>query len=150
MNTKNTIQSRDTTTPPARFSQRRAIKGLATTATSPVNSVPVALTPLTYRKPSPTKSLPDPMLALVEPSTVIEAKIDVGLGNQLFIRGQGNGLNWFEGVRLCCRDANTWVWSSRQAKDRVVFKLLLNDQVWAKGNDLVVEPGQKIEVVPFF
>jgi hypothetical protein len=32
----------------------------------------------------------------------------------------------------------------------VVFKLLLNDQVWAKGEDVVVEAGRKIEVVPFF
>jgi hypothetical protein len=32
----------------------------------------------------------------------------------------------------------------------VVFKLLLNDQVWTKGEDAVVEAGRKIEVVPFF
>jgi hypothetical protein len=32
----------------------------------------------------------------------------------------------------------------------VVFKLLLNDQVWAKGEDVVVEAGRKIEVVPVF
>jgi hypothetical protein len=42
--------------------------------------------------------------------TVVEAKINVGLGNHLFIRGQGDGLSWFEGVPLNCVDATTWVW----------------------------------------
>ena len=82
--------------------------------------------------------------------TVIEAKINVGLGNHLFIRGQGDGLSWFEGVPLNCVDATTWVWSTRHAKEKVVFKLLLNDQVWAKGEDVAVAAGEKIEVVPFF
>ena len=82
--------------------------------------------------------------------TVVEAKIDVGMGNLLFIRGQGDGLSWFQGVSLNCVDATTWVWSTREAREKVVFKLLLNDQVWAKGEDVVVEAGRKIDVVPFF
>jgi hypothetical protein len=88
--------------------------------------------------------------APAEQVTVVEAKIDVGLGNQIFIRGQGDGLSWFEGVPLNCVDATTWVWSTRQAREKVVFKLLLNDQVWAKGGDVVLEAGRKIAVVPFF
>jgi len=82
--------------------------------------------------------------------TVVEAKIDVGLGNLLFIRGQGHGLSWFEGVPLNCVDPATWVWSAGQAREKVVFKLLLNDQVWAKGEDVMVEAGRKIEIVPCF
>ena len=39
-----------------------------------------------------------------EQVTVVEAKINVGLGNILFIRGQGDGLSWFEGVPLNCVD----------------------------------------------
>jgi hypothetical protein len=85
-----------------------------------------------------------------EQVTVVEAKIDVGLGNTLFIRGQGDGLSWLKGVPLNCVDAKTWVWSNTQAKDKVVFKLLLNDEVWAKGEDVVAEVGRKIETVPFF
>jgi len=36
------------------------------------------------------------------------------------------------------------------AREKVVFKLWLNDQVWAKGEDVVVEAGRKIELVPSF
>ena len=82
--------------------------------------------------------------------TVVEAKIDVGLGNTLFIRGQGDGLSWLKGVPLNCIDASTWVWSTTQAKDKVVFKLLLNDEVWARGEDVVAEAGRKIEIIPCF
>lgn len=101
-------------------------------------------------KPAPGKIPSSQHPAPVEPVTVVAAKIDVGLGNRLFIRGQGDELSWFQGVPLNCVDATTWVWSTREAREKVVFKLLLNDQVWAKGEDIVVEAGRKIDVVPFF
>jgi len=55
-----------------------------------------------------------------------------------------------KGTPLVCKDASTWVWSTRQAKGKLVFKLLLNDVTWAQGEDLVVEAGRKIEVLPGF
>ena len=85
-----------------------------------------------------------------EQTTIIQAKTDVGFGNSLFIRGQGGGLSWDKGLPLSCVDGSAWVWSTKKAKGKVVFKLLLNDQVWAKGEDVVVEAGRKIEIVPVF
>ena len=82
--------------------------------------------------------------------TEIAARINVGWGNKLFIRGQGDGLSWDEGTPLVCAGDSTWVWSTRQAKASIVFKLLLNDQIWAAGPDGVVEPGNRLEVVPAF
>ena len=83
-------------------------------------------------------------------TTIVEAKIDVGFGNNLFLRGQGAaGLSWDRGIRLNCVDGKTWQWSGR-ADDKLKFKLLLNDTVWAKGEDLVAAPGQKVEVKPAF
>ena len=83
------------------------------------------------------------------PVTTIKAKIDVGFGNNLFVRGQGAGLSWERGIPLTCVDGQTWQWSGK-ADDRLTFKLLLNDSVWAKGEDIVAKPGQKVEVVPTF
>ena len=80
---------------------------------------------------------------------MIKAKIDVGFGNHLFVRGQGAGLSWERGVPLTCVDGQTWQWSGK-ADDRLTFKLLLNDSVWAKGEDMVARPGQNVEVVPMF
>jgi hypothetical protein len=82
--------------------------------------------------------------------TLVEAKIDVGFGNSLFIRGQGAGLSWEKGQPLTCTSGTKWVWPTTEAKDKVVFKLLLNDQLWAKGEDTVIEAGQKVELAPVF
>lgn len=85
-----------------------------------------------------------------EAVTVVEAKIDVGLGNALFIRGQGNGLSWDKGQPLNCLDASKWIWQAAPAQEKIVFKLLVNDVIWAKGEDIVVEAGRKIQVAPGF
>jgi hypothetical protein len=82
--------------------------------------------------------------------TLVKANIDVGFGNALFIRGQGQGLSWDKGLPLECVDETTWVWSTRNEHDKLVFKLLINDQTWAKGGDLVVAAGGRIEVNPAF
>lgn len=83
-------------------------------------------------------------------TTTIEAKIDVGFGNALFIRGEGAGLSWEKGVPLDCRDNSTWLWSGQNGRGHVEFKLLLNDAVWADGANLSVKPGEKVQVVPRF
>lgn len=79
----------------------------------------------------------------------IEAKIDVGFGNKLYLRGEGHGLSWNQGVPLINVDSSTWKWSG-EADANLKFKLLLNDCVWSKGEDLVATPGQKVEVAPAF
>ena len=82
--------------------------------------------------------------------TIIEAKIEVGAEDALFIRGQGEGLSWDKGLPLSRLYGRTWLWKTTAAKSRVIFKLLLNDQIWAKGEDLVVDAGRMIQIVPAF
>jgi hypothetical protein len=106
-------------------------------------ALPETNTPSLASRPAAV-SQPEPVV------TTIEAKIDVGFGNALFIRGQGDGLSWDKGTALECVNASTWVWSSNRVQDKVVFKLLVNDQVWSQGEDLVVEAGMKAEIVPAF
>ncbi|MBC8095528.1 MAG: hypothetical protein H7Y43_06930, partial [Akkermansiaceae bacterium] len=76
-------------------------------------------------------------------------KIDIGFGNKLFVRGQGAGLSWDHGIPLECVDSQTWRLTV-PAKDKLQFKLLLNDSVWAQGEDVVAAPGKRVEVVPAF
>jgi hypothetical protein len=82
-------------------------------------------------------------------TVTIEAMIDVGFGNSLFLRGEGKGLSWSHGVPLTNVDKSTWTWSG-EASDQVKFKLLLNDVVWSKGADLVAAPGDRVQVAPAF
>lgn len=114
---------------PTRKTSVKATKPATTT------TAPLALAPA----PKATRTLP----------TTIEAKIDVGFGNSLFVRGQGGGLSWERGIPLKNVDSSTWQWSAN-ATDTLVFKLLLNDTVWAQGEDVKAAPGQKIEIAPAF
>jgi hypothetical protein len=101
--------------------------------------------------PAPVKSAAPakmPVVTAAAPIT-IEAKIDVGFGNNLFVRGQGGGLSWDRGLPLENVDSKTWRLTV-PTKDEVQFKLLINDTVWAKGEDLVAPPGKKVEVSPAF
>ena len=83
-------------------------------------------------------------------TTVVAANVELGQGASLFIRGQGGNLRWDRGRPLTCIGPRRWVWSASGVKERVEFQLLLNDQVWARGENLVLGAGEKIEVAPDF
>ncbi len=121
--------------------------------TAAVASTPApapAAAPAPVKAAAPTKPAAPAKPAAAEPkATTIEVKIDVGLGNVVYLRGQGSGLNWERGVPLSCVDGGTWRWT-QTAANPITFKVLLNDQVWSAGSDLVVAPGQKVEVSPTF
>ena len=95
------------------------------------------------------RSTPSTLSTNGHKTVTIEAKIDVGFGNTLYMRGEGQGLSWNRGVPLTCVDSSTWQWTG-EASDALKFKLLLNDTVWSKGEDVVATPGQKIEIAPAF
>jgi hypothetical protein len=82
--------------------------------------------------------------------TTVLAKVDVGFGNALFIRGQGDGLSWEKGTPLECVAPSTWIWATDKASQPLVFKLLLNDQLWSQGDDWTVPLGESLEVAPVF
>jgi hypothetical protein len=122
---------------------RTSVQTFAALAVTPPAPAPRALA-IQDRKASAPKSG-----VSASKATTIEAKIDVGFGNTLYLRGQGPGLSWERGVPCECVDRNTWRWTAPRA-EKLTFKLLLNDSVWARGADLVIGPGEKVEIVPAF
>jgi hypothetical protein len=83
-------------------------------------------------------------------ATRIEAQVDIGFGNRLFLRGEGDGLSWIKGIPLTCVAPAIWVWSAEAPRQKLTFKLLLNDDLWSRGDNWVVQPGESIAVVPSF
>jgi hypothetical protein len=82
--------------------------------------------------------------------TVITAKIDVGFGNTLYLRGDGPGLSWNKGVALTCADDAAWTIKLANAARPIVFKFLLNDETWSRGEDYTAAPGTTAELEPTF
>lgn len=82
--------------------------------------------------------------------TVINARIDVGFGNTLYLRGEGPGLSWDVGVALESVADDTWSISLPANGKPVVFKFLINDLSWSVGSDYVIDSGAKVVLVPTF
>lgn len=127
-------------------------KGLKTTSRKKAIAKSLAELPETITQTaSPEVKLAETTTATARSAkpVTIEAKIDVGFGNALYLRGEGVGLSWSQGIPLTCVDGSTWKWTG-EAQDQLKFKLLLNDQIWSQGEDLVAKPGQKLEISPAF
>ena len=120
----------------------------ASALTKPTTATPVATPAPAAPVKAASAPAKTPIVTAAAPIT-IEAKINVGFGNKLFVRGQGAGLSWDHGIPLECVDSQTWRLTV-PAKDKLQFKLLLNDSVWAQGEDVVAAPGKKVEVTPAF
>ncbi|MFT3782953.1 MAG: hypothetical protein QM790_13175 [Nibricoccus sp.] len=75
----------------------------------------------------------------------------IGIGNKLFVRGEGPGLSWERGVPLQFVSIGKWRWESSDATAAVSLKLYKNDEVECVATGLVtLEPGHQREVTASF
>ena len=75
----------------------------------------------------------------------------IGIGNRLFIRGEGAGLSWEKGVPLQFVSIGKWRWETNDASAPVQFKLYKNDEVECTAlGQLSVDPGYQQEVIAAF
>lgn len=95
--------------------------------------------PIRAESASPKSSIP----------IVISARINIGFGNALYIRGEGPGLSWNKGTLLDCVSADLWKISLKGGRP-VVFKFLINDEIWNTGDDLFAELGSDSVYTPSF
>jgi hypothetical protein len=82
--------------------------------------------------------------------TTIVAKVDVGFGNMLFLRGTGPGLSWEKGVEMTNSGTDEWTWSTTKASADFVAKVLVNDVIWSFEPDSIIAAGSKTVIVPTF
>lgn len=81
--------------------------------------------------------------------TSIIARVDVGFGNALYVRGEGAGLSWDKGTPL--ENTTPYEWSlTSSKKGDVTFKFLINDELWAEGENLTVTAGSESISSPTF
>ena len=116
----------------------KPVKAVSETAPSISTDVAAASAPVVKSSP------------VVPQTTTVVAQIDVGFGNTLFIRGEGPGLSWEKGLRLDCVADDKWSHSIPETSKPIVFKFLINDLTWCKGDDFVAQPGTTVTVSPVF
>jgi len=98
----------------------------------------------TTARPAVKKTVPKVVV------TTIAAAIDVGFGNTLYLRGEGPGLNWDEGVAMDCVADDKWSLTIAESARPIVFKFLLNDETWCAGDDFTATPGSSVTLTPEF
>jgi hypothetical protein len=119
---------------------------------------PPAPKPPRARKAKPADDIPDLGL-MPETSESAESVITsdgftrliatayIGIGNKLFIRGDGPGLSWDKGVPLQFVSIGKWRWETPDATQGFTAKLYKNDQIECTGlGTLSLEPGHQHEV----
>lgn len=81
--------------------------------------------------------------------TTVVAKVDVGWGNHLYIRGEGAGLSWNSGILMDWSE-DGWIWTTSKATGPIQFKVLINDERWSEGDNVTVESGGTCIISPIF
>lgn len=128
---------------------KKATTTEAPSAKSAAKKAPAKAAPASEPAPKPVKKAaekkPVPATAGL---TAIVARIDVGFGNLLFVRGEGPGLSWDRGVPMDCVASDQWTWSTAAASRPFAYKVLINDERWSAGDDYVAEVGVENAVSP--
>ena len=83
-------------------------------------------------------------------TTTVVANVMIGIGNKPFLRGDGPGLSWDEGVSMNFLEIGKWAWSPPRKNASLTVQVYRNDQDPDKGGKVEVPPGQKLEITPDF
>ncbi len=110
-----------------------------------------AAAPKAAPKKAPAKKAAKKAVAKKKASkTVIEASIDVGFGNALFIRGDAPGLSWTKGIAMECKGADSWTITMSGVKSAFDYKILINDLHWSAGENERAKPNAVNASTPRF
>jgi hypothetical protein len=100
--------------------------------------------------PSPDEAAPATAVS-ADGATRLLVTAYIGIGNKIFLRGDGPGLSWDEGVPLQFVSIGKWRWETTDATVPVHAKLYKNDEVvCAALGKFTLDPGQQAEVTAAF
>ncbi len=83
-------------------------------------------------------------------TTTVVANVMIGIGNKPYLRGEGPGLSWEEGVSMNFVEIGKWAWSPPMKNAPLTVQIFRNDKDPDKGGKIEVKPGQKLEITPDF
>lgn len=84
------------------------------------------------------------------PKTKVAVKCNAGFPNNLYIRGEGAGLNWDRGTLLKNTKPDEWVWETNVPFEVCQFKILINDTQYEDGDNHFIEFGTWTQHTPHF
>ncbi len=107
--------------------------------------------PVAKKKPAARAAAPAVHAVATKPVlTTVTAQIDIGFGNALYVRGEGAGLSWDQGLLMNCVSDSEWQCVFGESARPIVFKFLVNDLSWSTGDDFSVTTGTNVTLTPTF
>lgn len=73
-----------------------------------------------------------------------------GAPAELYLRGEGGGLDWQKGTKLIPKNEDEWIWETDEPFQTGKFKVLINDKTYELGTNHDLYPGASIRVNPKF
>ena len=83
-------------------------------------------------------------------SITLVAHLNIDISSTPFVRGEGAGLSWDEGVPMEFIEIGKWEWKIENATETASCRIFKDDSLAAKGDDIVINVGEKAEVYPEF
>ncbi len=83
-------------------------------------------------------------------TSTLVATAYIGIGNKLYVRGDGPGLSWDQGVPMQFLAIGKWGWTSPEGAEPITCRIYRNDETPMLDENIVLEPGAKAEVTPRF
>ncbi len=122
---------------------------------APVAPVPVApVVPELVLEPDPVEApaeAPTETAVSADGATRLIITAYIGIGNRLFIRGEGPGLSWEKGVALTFVSIGKWRWETNEATGPVRFRIYKNDELECTAlGERSVEPGAQADFTASF
>ena len=74
----------------------------------------------------------------------------IGIGNKVFVRGEGPGLSWEKGIPMEFISIGKWTWKASDPSVPVKIQLYKNDDIAAQGDPIAIPAGHHIEATPVF
>ncbi len=105
--------------------------------------------PEDYSQVPPEESRPAPTPS-ADGHTRLTVVSYIGIGNKLYLRGEGPGLSWDKGVPLQFVSIGRWCWETGDATAPVTCKVYKNDKLEAPLGALTLAPGTEQEVTATF
>jgi glycosidase len=84
--------------------------------------------------------------------TTIRVHYDTGLGNTMYLRGNGYPMSWNSGKAMLNISSDVWVYEIERYDEgeQFEFKPLINDTNWSSGNNYIGVGGDTIDIYPSF
>jgi hypothetical protein len=122
----------------------------ATKLTAPAPARKSTVAPKIKAPAAPSPAAPAVVTKPKGSRVTITARVDIGFGNSLYLRGDEPFLSWTKGIHLGNIAGDKWEVVLTGIDRPFQFKFLRNNEDWSTGENYTASPGDTLSITPSF